>query len=221
MPSSPVPPRIIVIGAGSRGSQYSKSVTTHTPGSVVAIAEPIAFKRNELGQKYIWGPQGRTEPQEGEAFEDWQQFIQWELERRKSGNPSGIDAAIVCTLDETHIHIVKGLAELGLHILCEKPLATRLDDVLGVRKAVRDSWKRIEEKESQNGATGTNGNGASNGSNGTAAIKPKTIFSICHVLRYSPHNMLLRDLVLKQRVVGDILSVEHTEPVGWWHFSHR
>jgi predicted dehydrogenase len=32
--------------------------------------------------------------------------------------------------------------------------------------------------------------------------------------------MLLRDLVRQQKVIGDILSLEHTEPVGWWHFSH-
>lgn len=49
---------------------------------------------------------------------------------------------------------------------------------------------------------------------------PGAIFSIGHVLRYSPHNMLLRKLLLEDDVIGDIVSVEHTEPVGWWHFSH-
>ena len=46
------------------------------------------------------------------------------------------------------------------------------------------------------------------------------VFGICHVLRYSPHNMLLRELLLEKEVVGDVLSIEHVEPVGWWHFSH-
>lgn len=32
--------------------------------------------------------------------------------------------------------------------------------------------------------------------------------------------MMLRDLVLERKVIGDVLSIEHTEPVGWWHFSH-
>ncbi|EGS23364.1 uncharacterized protein CTHT_0010320 [Thermochaetoides thermophila DSM 1495] len=32
--------------------------------------------------------------------------------------------------------------------------------------------------------------------------------------------MLLRKLLLKDRVIGDVLSVVHTEPVGWWHFAH-
>ncbi|CAI4216748.1 unnamed protein product [Parascedosporium putredinis] len=61
--------------------------------------------------------------------------------------------------------------------------------------------------------------------NGTGGVDEdfdngKRIFSIGHVLRYSPHNMLLRKLLLEDRVVGDICSVEHTEPVGWWHFAH-
>ncbi|OCL05688.1 hypothetical protein AOQ84DRAFT_366434 [Glonium stellatum] len=32
--------------------------------------------------------------------------------------------------------------------------------------------------------------------------------------------MLLRELLLEREVVGDVLSIEHVEPVGWWHFSH-
>ncbi|KAF2084828.1 streptomycin biosynthesis protein StrI [Saccharata proteae CBS 121410] len=46
------------------------------------------------------------------------------------------------------------------------------------------------------------------------------VFGIGHVLRYSPHNMLLRELVRERGSVGEVLSVEHTEPVGWWHFTH-
>jgi hypothetical protein len=42
----------------------------------------------------------------------------------------------------------------------------------------------------------------------------KTVFGVGHVLRYSPHNVLLRKLVRDVRVVGDVISVEHTEPVG-------
>jgi predicted dehydrogenase len=48
----------------------------------------------------------------------------------------------------------------------------------------------------------------------------QAVFSIGHVLRYSPHNMLLRKLVVQDGVIGEVLSVVHTEPVGWWHFTH-
>ncbi|KAJ9614248.1 hypothetical protein H2200_002384 [Cladophialophora chaetospira] len=32
--------------------------------------------------------------------------------------------------------------------------------------------------------------------------------------------MLLRKLLLEDRVIGDTMMVNHTEPVGWWHFAH-
>ncbi|KAK1514566.1 streptomycin biosynthesis protein StrI [Colletotrichum costaricense] len=32
--------------------------------------------------------------------------------------------------------------------------------------------------------------------------------------------MLLRKLLLEDRVIGEVISVEHTEPAGWFHFSH-
>ncbi|KAF1920900.1 hypothetical protein BDU57DRAFT_509380 [Ampelomyces quisqualis] len=31
---------------------------------------------------------------------------------------------------------------------------------------------------------------------------------------------MLRHLVLDEEVIGHVLSMEHVEPVGWWHFSH-
>jgi predicted dehydrogenase len=96
----------------------------------------------------------------------------------------------VCVLDELHEAVVTGIAHLGVHVCVEKPLATGLEGCVGIWRALRGE----ERKE--------------------------TIFHICHVLRYSPHNMLLRHLVVDERVIGEVFSLEHTEPVGWWHFSH-
>jgi predicted dehydrogenase len=48
----------------------------------------------------------------------------------------------------------------------------------------------------------------------------KTIFGIGHVLRYSPLNVMLRKLVREDKVIGDVVSLEHTEPIGWWHMTH-
>ncbi|KAF3941232.1 hypothetical protein ABW19_dt0206856 [Dactylella cylindrospora] len=53
-----------------------------------------------------------------------------------------------------------------------------------------------------------------------AVEKANCVFAIGHVLRYSPHNMLLHRLLTKDKIVGDIVAVEHKEPVGWYHFSH-
>lgn len=203
--------RFLVIGAGSRGNAYARAVTNATQGVIHAVAEPHAFKRREFGRNYIWGADGS--PKEGQEFVDWREWVKWEVDRREklagkrddepgqetssSSAPVGVDGVFICTLDETHVEIVQALAPLQLHILCEKPLALSLEDSLTVYRALQPP--EGPEKKPR---------------------PPQTIFSIGHVLRYSPHNILLRKLLLEDRVIGDIVSLEHCEPVGWWHFAH-
>ena len=187
------PLRLLVIGAGSRGNSYAKAVGTLDNAIIASIAEPIQFKRHSFGKKYIW-PGGH--PQEGQYFETWQDFVRYEKDRRQKcelGEQSlpGVDGAFICTPDTTHVEIVESLATFGLHVMCEKPLATSLKDC----QRIYQSLKRAEE-------AGT-----------------KAVFSVGHVLRYSPHNMLLKRLI-ENGAIGDILSIEHTEPVGFWHFAH-
>ncbi len=197
-PPSESPPRILIIGAGSRGRTYARAVASSTNGVVTAVAEPDDYKRNRFGETMIWGAQ--PTPPEGAAFADWREFIAFETRRRarveagESGVPAGVDAAFVCVLDEMHREVVVALSALGgLHIMCEKPLATTLQDCIEMYKALQSN---------------------------KVAGGQQAVFSIGHVLRYSPHNTLLRKLLLQDRVIGDILSVAHTEPVGWWHFAH-
>jgi predicted dehydrogenase len=189
------PPRVLIIGAGSRGNAYARAASRSSNGIVAAVAEPIAYKRKKLGEAYIWGKEG---PSEGQEFEDWREFVKWELKRRErqSGGhdvPKGIDAVFICVLDEQHKEVVLGLQPLSLHVMCEKPLATSLDDCLSIYRSLLPNYPDTT---------------------------PTKIVSIGHVLRYSPHNMLLRKLLLQDRVIGDIMSINHTEPVGWWHFTH-
>jgi len=198
------PPRVIIIGAGSRGKVYAKSIQICTNAVVAAVAEPIPFKRQFFLKSFVWT---HTQPAEGQEFAHWSDFVAWETARREreaAGEPvpPGVDTAFVCTLDEDHRDVIVALAPLRLHIMCEKPLATRLDDCIDMYRALRPRAH-----------AGTNDVDAD-------ASDSKRIFSIGHVLRYSPHNMLLRRLLLEDRVIGDICSVEHTEPVGWWHFAH-
>lgn len=115
------------------------------------------------------------------------------MEKGGASVEPAIDAACVCTLDTQHVEIILALAPLNLHILSEKPLATTLQDCLTVSRSLQPA---------------------------TSDLSPSRVFGVGHVLRYSPHNMLLRRLLLEDRVIGDVLSVEHTEPVGYWHFSH-
>jgi len=194
-PMSASPPRLLVIGAGSRGRVYARCSLQSSNGVIAAVCEPDDFKRQDFGSRFIWGGQTKSPP-EGTSFKSWDEFVVYETQRRErekageEGNvPPGVDAAFVCVRDEMHLDVVMALAPLGLHIMCEKPLATTLEACTKIYRAI-------------------------------APLQTSKIFSIGHVMRYSPHNIMLRKLLLEDKVIGDILSVHHTEPVGFWHFAH-
>ncbi|KAI2635051.1 NAD(P)-binding protein [Xylaria nigripes] len=191
-PMSAKPPRLLIIGAGSRGHTYAVCSLQSSNGVVSAVAEPDDSKRQHFGAKFIWGV--KTPPPDGTSFKHWKEFVTWELDRRerqKAGEcvPEGIDAAFICVRDELHHDVIMDLAPLGLHIMCEKPLATTLEDCINIYRTL-------------------------------APLQTTNVFSIGHVMRYSPHNMTLRKLLLEDKLIGDILSVHHTEPIGLWHFAH-
>ncbi|WP_309572718.1 Gfo/Idh/MocA family oxidoreductase [Deinococcus sp.] len=52
-----------------------------------------------------------------------------------------------------------------------------------------------------------------------AVTQAGVIFGVCHVLRYTPHTRVLKRL-LASGAVGEIVSVQHLEPVGYWHQAH-
>lgn len=190
----PKNPRFLVIGAGSRGSAYARAVNVATDGSIVAVAEPDSFKRQEFQKKFIKTPQQEANPTE-QSFLGWREWIHWEANRRAEGHDSSVEGVFICTLDHTHAEIIRALAPLSLHILCEKPLALSLNECLSINSCLQSPTR-------------------------PKSSSPEKIFSIGHVLRYSPHNTLLRRLLLQDRAIGSIVSLEHTEPIGWWHFSH-
>ncbi|PLB40770.1 Gfo/Idh/MocA family protein [Aspergillus candidus] len=218
-------PRFLIIGAGSRGTAYAQAVTTSTPGTIHAVAEPHTFKRQHLGRSFIWG---NGKPKPGQEFQDWREWVEYETLRRErvshgqaggggggegeggEDEEKGVDGVFVCTLDETHVEILLGIAHLGVHVLCEKPLGVDLEGCLDVWRAYSSSSTTSPSSSSS----------SSPPEKKQRKQGQKQIFSIGHVLRYSPHNLLLRKLLLDDNVIGDVVSLEHVEPVGWWHFSH-
>lgn len=51
------------------------------------------------------------------------------------------------------------------------------------------------------------------------ALRNQVIFAVCHVLRYTNYTQKLKEL-LDSGVVGDIVNIQHLEPVGYWHQAH-
>lgn len=52
-----------------------------------------------------------------------------------------------------------------------------------------------------------------------AAQRAGVVFAVGHVLRYTPYTQKLKRL-LDAGAVGEVMSVSHLEPVGWWHMAH-
>ena len=72
-------------------------------------------------------------------------------------------------------------------------------DVL-LEKAIAQSWDECEDILKQ-------------------SKKYNRIVGICHVLRYSPYFRKMQN-VIQTGEIGDVVSVQHFEPIGNIHFSH-
>ncbi len=52
-----------------------------------------------------------------------------------------------------------------------------------------------------------------------AALAANVLFAVAHVMRYTSYTQKLKGL-LDSGIIGDIVSMQHLEPVGYWHFAH-
>ena len=52
-----------------------------------------------------------------------------------------------------------------------------------------------------------------------AAKAHNVLFGVCHVLRYTHYTQTLKSL-LESGAIGELVSIQHLEPVGYWHQAH-
>ena len=106
------PVKLIVIGAGSRGSIYSNYAGQHPDlAEIVGVAEPRDLYRRKIAVDYYLGQDC--------VFADWRELIQ----RDKFA-----DAVIIATQDSQHMQPAVSFAAKGYHILLEKPMAPNEED---------------------------------------------------------------------------------------------
>lgn len=136
------PPRFLIIGAGSRGRNYARTIIESSNGVVAAVTEPVKSKREFLGRFYIWVttvPE-RASPLMIGSSSSTTSRTAGGGRRAAAGDQGvldGVDGTFICVLDEMHREVVIGFSPLGLHIMCEKPLACSLQDCLDMYKALR------------------------------------------------------------------------------------
>ncbi|WP_232733749.1 Gfo/Idh/MocA family protein [Kitasatospora sp. CB02891] len=52
-----------------------------------------------------------------------------------------------------------------------------------------------------------------------AAEKAGVLLAVCHVLRYTTYTRTIKEMIDSGRI-GEVVSIQHLEPVGWWHQAH-
>ncbi|KAJ3496280.1 hypothetical protein NLG97_g2770 [Lecanicillium saksenae] len=185
-------PRFVIIGAGARGYAYADTIHKLTNGVVSAVAEPLKFSRENVGKKFIWQDE---EPREGQSFPGWREYLDYEIARRK--RVADGEENVPPGADGAFVCVQDAMHEAVIVGLAPLNLHIMCEKPLST--TLQSCLKMYE------------------------ALKPTmatNVFSIGHVLRYTQHNMLLRKLIVEDKIIGNISSVVHTEPVGWWHFAH-
>ncbi len=101
------PLKVCVIGCGDMGSQHAKAWNARDDSEVVAVFDPIEERANALSKEI--GAQ---------AYGTYQEAIENDQ----------VAAVSVATPTCFHAEIAVFAASRGRHVLCEKPLAARLED---------------------------------------------------------------------------------------------
>jgi predicted dehydrogenase len=60
-----------------------------------------------------------------------------EMAEREAARPDGVDVVAIVTPNHMHAAPARAFAERGIHVICDKPLAHRLEDALDLEGAVR------------------------------------------------------------------------------------
>ena len=112
-----------LIGAGTMGALYAQAFTQYPDSQLVAICDLNEQAARQLAQRYSI-PQVHTS-----------------YEKMLASCP--MDAVTVATPDFVHRAPVIACLEAGKHVLCEKPMATTVEDCLAMVQAVRKSGKKF------------------------------------------------------------------------------
>jgi predicted dehydrogenase len=164
------PVSYIVIGAGSRGTNYATYALRHPErAEVVGVAEPREPARLRLVTEHDIPPDN--------IYTDW---------REVAAREKFADAVVITTQDALHLEPAIALAQKGYHILLEKPMAPTAAECREIVAAVKAN---------------------------------KVLLGVGHVMLYTPYTQTLKK-ILDSGAIGEIVSIQHLEPVGYWHQAH-
>ncbi|MFI6291143.1 Gfo/Idh/MocA family protein [Nonomuraea sp. NPDC050790] len=109
---------LAVVGAGLRATGYARLAREGGLAEIVAVAEPDPGRRADFAAEHGIPA--------AHVFSDWQDLLAGERLA---------DAVIVATQDRLHLEPAVRAAELGYHILLEKPMAPTEEDAAAIAAA--------------------------------------------------------------------------------------
>jgi predicted dehydrogenase len=116
--------RVLLAGAGRAGFVHGRHFAGRVPGGrLVAVADPSEQARRRAA----------TELGCEKTFDD----------PVAGARDEGVDAVVVASPTDAHAEIAVAALEAGKHVLCEKPLASSLDEAHQIEEAARSSAGRF------------------------------------------------------------------------------
>ncbi|EAU84284.2 streptomycin biosynthesis protein StrI [Coprinopsis cinerea okayama7 len=128
VPGDPV--TLAIVGCGQRGTNYAEyALRCPDQCKVVAIAEPRAPPRKRFVQQH--------KIDQTLVFRSWEDLL---TASEETINTIGIrlaDAIVVAVQDSLHLKVATAFARQGYHILCEKPMATTLEECIAMEHEIK------------------------------------------------------------------------------------
>ncbi|KIK96953.1 hypothetical protein PAXRUDRAFT_825440 [Paxillus rubicundulus Ve08.2h10] len=130
---APIEPiTLAIVGCGQRGKDYAVyALDQPQQCKVVAIAEPRLKTRSLFAEAHS--------VDNTLVFNTWQDLFKASAETIETVGKRLADAVVVAVQDHMHKEVVLAFAKQGYHILCEKPMATILSDILEMEQAVKEA----------------------------------------------------------------------------------
>ena len=119
---------IAIIGAGCRGMYAYVPYLLENPhlGKIVAIAESNEIKRNLFKEMY--------KIEDEYVFENYTDLL---------NKDKMADAIIIATNDDKHFEPAKTALEKGYHILLEKPMSNKLDEIVKLKELSNKYYEQV------------------------------------------------------------------------------
>ncbi len=164
---------------------------------VVAIAEPRPMTQKLMADAHS--------VDQTLVFKSWQDLHSASAETIQTIGRRLADAVVIAVQDHMHKEVTLAFAAQGYHILCEKPMATSIQDCVKMEAAVKKA-----------GVIFGMGHG---GFCNTPYSITASISCCVIVLRYSPYSKAVTEVV-RSGALGPLINVVHIEPVGFYHYAH-